>query len=100
MRARLDEHTLPASSPFGSIREAMRFAGPLPFTFDYEPETHAIVAIEASRCGWHPTAVAVEVERIAFFDQPAFHSCTPVLAAGFFVRDIDYHWKRGVCHAL
>src|SRR5262249_38923527 len=39
---RLGGDALPAGSPFASIREARRFAGPLPFTFDYEPETHAI----------------------------------------------------------
>lgn len=41
--------TLPAGSPFPSVREARRSAGPLPFTFDYERESNAIVAIEARR---------------------------------------------------
>ena len=41
-----DTPELPAGSPFASIREARRFAGPLPFTFDYEAATHAIIAIE------------------------------------------------------
>src|SRR6266540_3906998 len=36
----------PAGSPFRDLREARMFAGPLPFTFDYEPETHSIVVIE------------------------------------------------------
>src|SRR5262245_52844178 len=87
---------LPAGSPFASVREARRFAGPLPFTFDYEDETHAIVAIEARRTNWRPAPVAVQVGRLAFFDQPAFAGCAPRLAAAFYVRGVDYHWLRGV----
>jgi hypothetical protein len=91
---------LPAGSPFGSVREARRFAGPLPFTFDYEAETHAIVAIEAARTNWRPQPVAVDVQRLSFFEQEAFRGCTPLLAAAFHVSDVNYHWNRGVRHAL
>ena len=83
-----------------SIRAARRFAGPLPFTFDYEPETHTIVAIQASRANWRPEPVAVDVRRIAFFEQPPFCGCRPRLAAAFHVSNIDYRWHRGVRHAL
>jgi hypothetical protein len=91
---------LPAGSPFASLKEARRFAGPLPFTFDYEPETHAIIAIEAVRTRWRPEPVDVQVRRIGFFDQPLFRGVTPVLAGAFRVRDIDYGWKRGRRYAL
>ncbi len=91
---------LPAGSPFHSVRDARRFAGPLPFTFDYEQETHAIIAINARRTNWRPAPVAVDVRRISFFEQAAFDGCTPVLAAAFHVKDIDYRWERGVRHAL
>jgi uncharacterized membrane protein YphA (DoxX/SURF4 family)/uncharacterized protein YqjF (DUF2071 family) len=91
---------LPVDSPFSSWREARYFAGPLPFTFDYEEETHAIVAIEARRRNWKPVPVTVNVHRIAFFDRPCFNGCTPILAAAFHVRNIDYRWERGVRHAL
>lgn len=92
--------TLPPGSPFHSWREARRFAGPLLYTFDYEPETHAIVAIKALRTNWKPAPVRVDVQRIAFFDQPAFQGCTPILAAAFHVNDIDYQWERGVRYPL
>jgi len=100
LTADLGDPTLPEGSPFASVNEARRFAGPLPFTFDYEPETGAIVAIQASRTAWHPTPVAVDVKRLAFFDQPIFSGCTPMLAAAFHVKDIDYRWERGVRHPL
>jgi hypothetical protein len=38
---------LPAGSPFTDQKDARRFAGPLPYTFDYEPQTHSIVRIRA-----------------------------------------------------
>jgi hypothetical protein len=91
---------LPEGSPFPSLREARPFAGPLPFTFDYEAETDSIIAIRANRANWKPAQVAVKVERMSFFDQPAFRGCTPILAAAFHVSDVDYRWDRGVRHAL
>lgn len=97
---RFDEESLPPGSPFASIREARRFAGPLPFTFDYEDATHAIIAIEGRRTNWRPALVGVDVQRLTFFAQPAFAGCAPRLAAAFRVRDVEYHWLRGVRHAL
>ncbi len=87
---------LPQNSPFHSIREARRFAGPLPFTFDHERETDGIVAIKATRTHWNPVPIAVDVSRASFFDQPGFAGCRPVLAAAFRVTGIDYRWERGV----
>ncbi len=100
LTAGLSGGALPAGSPFASVREARRFAGPLPFTFDFEPETHAIIAIQATRANWRPEPVSVDVERLSFFDQPAFHGCTPRLAAAFRVTDIDYRWERGIHYPL
>jgi uncharacterized membrane protein YphA (DoxX/SURF4 family) len=96
----LRDASLPKGSPFSSVREARRFAGPLPFTFDYEPETHAIIAIEARRTNWRPAPVGARVARLSFFDQPAFADCTPRLAAAFHVSGVDYRWRRGVRYAL
>jgi len=94
--ADLSDAALPDGSPFPSPRHARRFAGPMPFTFDYEQETHAIVVIKANRTNWSPAAVRVDVGHISFFDQPVFAACTPVLAAAFHVPDVDYRWERGV----
>jgi uncharacterized membrane protein YphA (DoxX/SURF4 family) len=94
------EAGLPQGSPFTSVRDARRFAGPLPYTFDYEKRTDSIVAIEGRRTNWRPAPVEAVVNRLSFFDRPEFAGCTPRLAAAFYVRDIDYHWLRGVRHAL
>jgi hypothetical protein len=100
LEADLTDGSLPPGSPFASVRDARRFAGPLPYTFDYEAETHSIVAIEGRRTNWRPSPVGVRVGRISFFDRPAFAGCTPVLAAAFHVSGIDYRWRRGVRYPL
>jgi len=86
---------LPAGSPFQSMAEARRFAGPLPYTFDSEEETGSIVAIRAVRREWNPRPVEVEVRRCAFLEQEPFQSARPVLANAFYVHDVDYKWLRG-----
>lgn len=91
---------LPPASPFQDLVEARRFAGPLPFTFDYEVETHSIVVIEGVRQHWHPEPVRVEVAENAFLKQPPFAAAEARLANAFLVQDIPYHWKRGVRHPL
>jgi hypothetical protein len=98
--ADLSKPALPAGSPFASVGEARRFAGPLPFTFDFEAETGAIIAIQATRTAWRPAPVSVEVEHLAFFNQPVFAGCAPVLAAAFHVSNIDYRWERGVRYPI
>ncbi len=92
--------SLPPGSPFRDLREARRFAGPLPFTFDYEPETHSLVIIEAAREQWEPEPVRVVVYRNEFFAGPQWQGVEPVLANAFYVGGVSYRWKRGVVHAL
>jgi len=91
---------LPDGSPFANWRDARRFAGPLPFTFDYEAETHSLVLIEGVRRDWHPNPVAVTVERCTFFNSSHFQGVRPNLANAFYVANIDYRWNRGVVESL
>lgn len=95
--ARLDEKpaALPAGSPFENLAEARRFAGPLPYTFDYEEATRSIISIRAVRQQWDPRPVAVEVRRNTFLEQPPFAGVAPVLANAFHVRDVPYQWQSG-----
>jgi hypothetical protein len=91
---------LPLKSPFRDQRQARLFAGPLPFTFDYEPQTHSIVLIEGAREAWHPNPVRVEVRRLTFLSDKRFGGAQPVLANAFLVNGVPYRWKRGVREAL
>ena len=92
--------SLPEHSPFTDLREARLFAGPLPFTFDYEPESHSIVMIEGLRQTWRPRPIKVNVLHNTFFDRPPFNRVTPILANAFHVENIEYEWRRGVCEPL
>jgi hypothetical protein len=91
---------LPADSPFPNLKEARKFAGPLPFTFDYEKETHSIVRIQGVRRQWNPEPVAVEVRQCTFLDRPPFDRKDKVLASAFHLQNVPYRWKRGICEPV
>jgi len=93
--AKLDAHTLPADSVFADQKTARKFAGPLPFTFDYERETRSIVCIEARRRHWEPQIVQADVRRLTFLRR-LFPSMEPRLVSSFFIEDVSYRWERGV----
>jgi len=95
--ARLDAEPapLPVSSPFASMKDARRFAGPLPWTFDHEPETDSIVMIHGHRSSWHPQPTAVEIKTCRFLEHGPFAAAEARLANAFHVADIDYGWDRG-----
>ena len=91
---------LPPGSPFPDLGTALHFAGPLPYTFDYEKQTHSLILIKGVRKKWNPQPVRVDVETVTFFDQPAFRGATPIFANAFYVCDIPYRWLRGRREAL
>jgi hypothetical protein len=86
----------PAGSPFASFQEARKFAGPLPFTFDYERQTGSIIRVQGVREQWNPRPVSVTVHRNAFLEQDAFRGAPPVLANAFFLENVPYSWRRGI----
>jgi hypothetical protein len=63
---------LPEHSPFASVAEARRFAGPLPYTFHHEPETGRLLSVRGTRSIWDPQPVAVEVSELDFFSSGRF----------------------------
>ncbi len=90
---------LPENSPFPDLKEARKFAGPLPYTFDYEPETHSIIRIEGVRQHWEPQAVSVKVLQNTFIEKPPFYQ-KGILANAFHIQNIPYRWKPGIREAL
>lgn len=95
--AHLDRAELPPGSPFGDFRTALPYAGPLPFTFSYEPETHSMMVVQGVREHWEARPVAVEVKHCAFLER---FGGAARLANVFVVEDVDYAWKRGVREPL
>jgi hypothetical protein len=86
---------LPDGSPFSNLAEARRFAGPLPYTFDYEESTDSIIGIRAIRRQWEPRPVAVDVRRNTFLEHEPFLGARPILANAFYVHDVPYRWEQG-----
>lgn len=87
---------LPAGSPFLNLKDARRFAGPLPYTFNYEPETRSIIRVQGVRQEWHPKPVKVEVLQCTFLNSELFCRAAPILANAFQVREVPYRWERGI----
>lgn len=84
---------LPIGSPFADWKEARRFAGPLPFTFTYKPESEEVLIIEGVRQHWQPNAVEVMKHQVGFVQSLGLKSLT--LANAFLVENIPYYWKKG-----
>lgn len=92
----------PHGSPFADLEIARHYAGPLPFTFDYEPEPESqqMIIVEGVRQNWKPKAVRVEVDRCAYLEKPPFSSVPLCLANAFFIENIPYRWQRGIVESV
>lgn len=84
---------LPMGSPFTNWKEARKFAGPLPFTFTYNPNNKKVLIIEGVRKDWTPKPVLVNHYRFKFLDD--LNLTNMVLANAFEIKNIPYYWKRG-----
>ena len=84
---------LPPGSPFADWKEARRFAGPLPFTFSFDPATRRVLIVEGVREFWQPKPVQVLRADIGFLD--TLHLPEKTLANAFIINSIPYHWKPG-----
>lgn len=91
---------LPAGSPFADLKEARKFAGPLPFTFGYEKQTHSLIRVEGVRQRWNPRAVPVIVRQNTFLEQDPFRGAGAVLANAFYLEDVPYSWRPGIRERL
>jgi hypothetical protein len=85
--------SLPQGSPFKDWKEARRFAGPLPFTFTYNPESREVLIIEGVRQNWTPKPVEVVEAKVGFIN--TLNLKNAILANAFVIHDIPYYWKKG-----
>ncbi len=92
--------SLPEGSIFQTPQEARRFQGPMPFTFDHEPQTNSTIIIKGMRQSWHPRMVDAKVRQNTFFDSLNLSAASPVLSSVFYIEDINYRWEVGVRHPL
>lgn len=88
-----NEVLLPKNSPFADFKEARRYAGPLPFTFTYNPDKKTVLIIEGVRQNWKPEPVNVMDYHFSFLKSLPLKN--PVLANAFEIKNIPYYWKKG-----
>lgn len=84
---------LPENSPFADWKEARRFAGPLPFTFTFNPKNNEVLIIEGVRQHWEPAPIQITDYNFSFLDSLNIKEKT--LANAFIINDIPYYWKKG-----
>lgn len=87
------EVALPPATPFANWKEARRFAGPLPFTFSYNPKDKTVLIIEGVRQNWKPEPVFVSRYSIGFLDDLQLKDIVP--ANAFIIKNVPYYWKSG-----
>jgi hypothetical protein len=87
---------LPAGSCFDSWSQARLYAGPMPYTFAYEPETGSIVRVEGVRSDWHPKPVVAVVTQNSFLEKGPIAGTEARLVSAFHVENIPYRWKSGI----
>lgn len=91
---------LPSGSPFRSLDDARRYAGPLPFTFSYDADRNRMVIIKGVRTEWNPQSVRVEVSRATFLESPRFAKAEIRLANAFYLENVPYCWMPGVAETV
>jgi hypothetical protein len=91
---------LPDGSPFRSLADARRFAGPLPYTFHFDPVAGKMVVVRGLRRAWDPQPVRVEVREASWLEQPVLRDAGVRLANAFYLEAVPYAWKPGTLEAI
>lgn len=85
--------TLPEHSPFTDLKNARRYAGPLPFTFTYDSTKKSVLIIEGVRTNWNPKPVKIINYHFDFLKKMNLKNV--VLANAFEIQNVPYSWKKG-----
>lgn len=91
---------LPEGSPFRSLDDARKFAGPLPYTFDFDVRAGKMLVVRGLRTAWDPRPVLIASHSSSFLERPELAREGPRLANAFFVENVPYSWKPGVLEDL
>ena len=88
------EMRLPKNTVFPSWKEARRFVGPLPFTFEVDQANNKVLIIEGVRENWIAEPIELRTVNFDFIDSFNFNSIQ--LSNAFEIRGVPYYWKKGV----
>lgn len=81
------------NSPFVDWKDARKFAGPLPYTFAYNPTDKTVLIIEGVRQNWKPEPINIVHYNFEFLN--GLNLQNVVLANAFEIKNVPYHWKKG-----
>lgn len=87
------EPKLPKESPFISLKEAKKFAGPMPFTFSHLVGDNKLLTVEGKRQTWQVNPIAVQ--SLTMPDFALEHFPEAKLASAFKIENVDYNWQKG-----
>lgn len=85
---------LPEGSIFLNWKDARKFVGPMPFTFEVDAKKRTVLILEGKRNTWIANPIHVESEHFAFLNK--LHLNSLQLANAFEICDVSYSWKKGV----
>ena len=88
-----NEVVIPENSPFKDWKDARKFAGPLPYTFNYNKENKSVIIIEGVRQNWTPVPAKIKSYHFEFLN--LLNLKNVVLANAFEIKNISYYWKKG-----
>jgi len=88
-----DEINIPEDSPFTDWKDARKFAGPLPHTFNVNTKDKTILTILGIRQNWKPKPVKVKNYHFDFLNQLKLQNI--VLANAFEIKNVPYSWGKG-----
>jgi hypothetical protein len=90
----------PPGSPFRSLADARRFAGPLPHTFEADADPTKLLVVQGVRRAWDPRPVTLLAHASSFLAGPQFRGAVPRLANAFCVENVPYAWRPGRLEAI
>lgn len=91
---------LPSESPFRTMQDARKFAGPLPYTFSFDPHLGKMVVVKGLRETWSPMPVHVDVRELTYLKSPRFVNTDARLANAFYLENVPYSWKPGTLEPI
>jgi hypothetical protein len=89
---------LPEGSVFHTLEEARSFAGPLPYTFAYEPALKKLVVVKGVRSTWSPEPISVNVQQATYLNRSEFAGAR--LSNAFYLENVPYWWMRGTLEPI
>ncbi|MEM6877242.1 MAG: DUF2071 domain-containing protein [Bacteroidota bacterium] len=92
-----EELPLPAQTPFRNWKQARRFAGPMPYTFNFMEEERKVLIVKGVRRGWKPRPVYLNSQKFGFLE--GMHLQHAQAASVFVIENVPYYWEKGKLEA-